>query len=1244
MGVVFRASDREAGRTVAVKSVRGAGAAFERFAHEAAVLASLDHPRIVRYVAHGSTENGRYLVMEWLDGEDLARRLLRGCLTLSETLRVVQGLAEALAELHARGIVHRDIKPGNTFLVEGAIDRTKLLDLGIARAPALGWSLTGTGTAIGTPAYMAPEQARGEAVDPRADVFSLGCLFFECLTGRSPFYASHPIAALARILVDDPPRLGDCGIAVPEAVEVLLATLLAKDRAGRPADGAEVLVALARIFEESSREAETTLSSLTSAERRVVSIVLSRSVSATDATMCSGDSNELDHRVRRTAARHGAHIERLANGSYLALFSGVGVPSDDAARAATFALELAAILVGDAISLSTGRAQFTGRLPVGEVIDLAVASLVQQQVGVQVDAASAVLLGDRFEVASDGATHWLLGPREILDVRRTLLGQATPCVGRERELAAMRTVFSTCIAEPVASTLLITAPPGTGKSRVVAEWVRELHARPDVACVLFASCDVMNAGSAFGLAGRIIRHAMRGAAEGAPWDQILERMRLRLATRDVERVAEMLAEICGLARTDADVSPYLRERRSDPGLLGDAIEDAWCTWLAAECAAGPVLLVLEDLHWGDWASFKLIDEALRSLADQPLCVLATARPQVHALFARLWADHGVQEIRLGNLPHKHAERLTRQCIGNAVSEDILQRIVQRAAGHPFFLEELIRAAVAGSTLNEELPDSVLGMLEARFVGLDESARSVLRAASVFGETFWLGGVRALLGGTSVESALDDLTLGEFVQRRPESKFAGLPAYTFRHSLVRDAAYAMITTADLITGHRLAGRWLVEVGERDALVLAEHFDRGGLPMQAGGWYQRAAEDALAGDDLPGAIRLATRALACDPGPQERGELELILAEAMIWSGDRTSGLRHALAAVGRFPEGTDRWFGAVGFTINGTDLIGRPDLQLLVDRVMAATTIPTSDAQLICLARAIDSFSFVSQRRLAPLIDRLAALADSVNPGPLAQGFLANARANSLPERWRQAAAWSRAMLHAQQAFEQAGALRYASQCHVVRAIHLSAAGRSDEALPMLEDAIAAFERRKVKHLMVFARYGYFLALFFSGRDEACMQVLAAARTHLPASLSAHYDSVICAGVIAFDAGDFSTAEALARSICRLDRFPDSHTPSAHGLLARALVGLRRFDEALLAGEEAVARDDGERVDKWIELATIGLAEARLALGDVARARASVNAAWTDALNIPLTDEQRRDYTQRRIVRDLAALAQRFGIE
>jgi eukaryotic-like serine/threonine-protein kinase len=235
MGEVFRARDREGGGVVALKILLADTALdVARFEREARLLSRLSHPGIVRYITHSTAGSGeRYLAMEWLEGEDLAKMLARGRLTVSESLTLVARAASALGAAHARGVVHRDLKPSNIFLVGGDVAKPKILDFGIASLTG-GTRVTRTGAAVGTPGFMAPEQARSrQNVDARADVFALGCVLFECLTGTPAFTGDHVMAVLAKILFDDAPRARELCPELPEELDDLRGLAV---RAARPGD------------------------------------------------------------------------------------------------------------------------------------------------------------------------------------------------------------------------------------------------------------------------------------------------------------------------------------------------------------------------------------------------------------------------------------------------------------------------------------------------------------------------------------------------------------------------------------------------------------------------------------------------------------------------------------------------------------------------------------------------------------------------------------------------------------------------------------------------------------------------------------------------------------------------------------------------------------------------------------------------------------------------------------------------
>jgi serine/threonine protein kinase len=238
MSRVYRAWDHEIGAHVALKIGSGLSEhRARRFEREAAVLAELDHPHIVKYLAHGSLGRSDYfLAMELLEGETLGARLQRGRLPLEDVLVLARTVASALAVAHALGIVHRDVKPCNIFLVGNAVAGAKLLDFGLARRFVEDLTLTSSNAFLGTPGYMAPEQIRGDVSDARADVFALGCVIYECLAGFPAFRADSLSGTLASVLLEEPRESLANRPHIPADLSSLVHRMLSKALVDRPAD------------------------------------------------------------------------------------------------------------------------------------------------------------------------------------------------------------------------------------------------------------------------------------------------------------------------------------------------------------------------------------------------------------------------------------------------------------------------------------------------------------------------------------------------------------------------------------------------------------------------------------------------------------------------------------------------------------------------------------------------------------------------------------------------------------------------------------------------------------------------------------------------------------------------------------------------------------------------------------------------------------------------------------------------
>ena len=263
MGEVWLAEDTRLQRRVALKMVRAAAAADaasrERLMREARAAAALNHPHIAAVHDVLEEQGEVVIVFEYVEGETLHARIARERVPAADAIDIASQIAKALAAAHAHGIIHRDLKPANVII--GADRHVKVLDFGIARILAVGTTQTTGGAPpatasglgfIGTASYAAPEQMVSSAVDERADLYALGVVLFEMITGKRPFQGSDPVQLATSKLGTDAPPLSSTGQLVPPGLEQLVASLLERDRDRRPATAHDVLTQLRAISGESS--------------------------------------------------------------------------------------------------------------------------------------------------------------------------------------------------------------------------------------------------------------------------------------------------------------------------------------------------------------------------------------------------------------------------------------------------------------------------------------------------------------------------------------------------------------------------------------------------------------------------------------------------------------------------------------------------------------------------------------------------------------------------------------------------------------------------------------------------------------------------------------------------------------------------------------------------------------------------------------------------------------------------------
>ena len=419
MGVVYLAEDRALNREVALKILPSDRVNEERrmrFLREARAAGRISHPNVIMIYDTGEAEGASYIAMEYVEGRTLRavlKELAGAPLPLAEALRISRAIAEGLESAHAVGVLHRDLKPENVMLSHsGAV---KILDFGLAKLAAPSESagaaresgstqramtessddaLTTKGRVLGTPSYMSPEQVTGRPLDLRSDLFSLGVILYEMLTGARPFRGNTTMEVLIAIDRDEPEPASQRNPAIPASLDRLLARCMAK----RPAQRmpvSEILHELDRLRAEladpnatrheelsppvardlphhqiptigstegmsgSQSPREPLRSSFTTDERALIAVIMIGSAAneARETVSPPPATSRIAEELRREVMRRGGQAEVTVNGSFAATFAGRLIASDQAAQAARTALALRRIALGQPIALAMGRGE-----------------------------------------------------------------------------------------------------------------------------------------------------------------------------------------------------------------------------------------------------------------------------------------------------------------------------------------------------------------------------------------------------------------------------------------------------------------------------------------------------------------------------------------------------------------------------------------------------------------------------------------------------------------------------------------------------------------------------------------------------------------------------------------------------------------------------------------------------------------------------------------------------------------------
>ncbi len=903
MGSVYLANDTRLSRQVAIKLLHphlSSQPRFkQRFMREARAAARLQHKNISTIYEIDESSNGQiHIASAYCPGKNLSERIYQHDLTLAQIISIMQQLLSALKEAHALGIVHRDLKPENIIIDDN--DQIKLVDFGIAKIRDE--HQTSTGEIIGTPAYMSPEQFRGEAIDPLTDIWALGMILYEMLEGRTP-YEGKTAPEIMYQMLHQPMPFSASHQHRYQALYRIIQQCLTIDKAQRPATAEQLLQMLLHAEQQLEQgDAHTEKPEYPNAQqpapaRQSPSIATQRNILI---LYLFGQQAQISAAEQQTALtlvkKFRGNLLESTTDSINAVSACFGYPLID-----DMTLRNGLLCALSWIEQSSGHKAYACYQQIEDSRHFN----PQTQPTIETSAPDMAF----FQQASNNSQLWV--NQSLIDyLPESLIQQQppskqeqqrgfypvtrqqnisdhpftlrlSPFTGREAQLSVLQENWQHAL-EGEYQRVLISGEAGIGKSRLIYEFKHQLQQQEPLHLIeLF--CSPYEQSSTYYPILNYLRQQLH--LEQPDQQQVENFIHQRITPEALDTL--LLSQLLGVK-----LNPEQLAQLPAGDLLSRKYQSLLSRLISAPVAGKSNLLIIEDLHWVDQATSLIIEGLLQSSSLHATLIILSCRPE----YKPAWLSNVVtSNLYLSKLRQTQSEQLLMQLIRNnkntsdtenELNQQLLSQMAERTGGNPLFIEEMAKAATTIATPEDIVPVSIQDTLTARLDKLG-AARELAQIASVIGRHFNLSLLEYCANSSEMDFTHQFQTLVKaeifYQDHAPDQWY-------FKHALIRDAAYLTIQQTSRQALHATIAAAIetidAQICSTQPSLLAQHWESSSNMQKAVEYWLRSAQRNLTLFAISESIDQCRHALKLTellgPGAAEKQQLALyaILGPALM----------------------------------------------------------------------------------------------------------------------------------------------------------------------------------------------------------------------------------------------------------------------------------------------------------------------------------------------------------------------------